>query len=66
MKTKIEEKLIKCKKCKRKTVHIRNTKRWTLGRILTVALMAWLTIGISLLFVSSGNEKWLCRNCMGV
>ena len=64
MKTKIEEKILKCKKCKTKTVHIRNVNRWTVGRTLSVFIMAWLTIGFSLLFVAKNKERWMCGRCM--
>ena len=66
MKTKIEQKLMKCKKCKKKTIHVRNVKKWGIGSFLYFTNMTVLTCGLYLLYLGlkGGNkEKWLCEKC---
>ena len=65
MKTKIEQKIIKCKKCKKKTIHIRNIKTWTIGRFLFTTNMIVLTLGLYIfVLLFNSKEKWLCEKCM--
>lgn len=65
MKTKIEQKIMKCKKCKKKTIHIRNIKAWTIGRFLLTTNMIVLTLGLYIfVLLFSSKEKWACEKCL--
>lgn len=62
----LEERILKCKTCKRKTVHVRDAKKWTIGRVLITWFIAFLTCGLSLLCLPFINKKgkWMCNSCM--
>lgn len=62
----LEEKIMKCKICKMKTVHIRSAKKWTIGRFLVTWLSVFLTCGLYLFALPFINKKskWLCNLCM--
>lgn len=62
----LEEKIMKCKKCKTKTIHIRDTKKWTIGRFFTTWFTVFITCGLYLIVLPFINKKgdWICSNCI--
>lgn len=62
----LEEKILKCPVCKMKTIHIRDAKKWTLGRVFITWLKIFLTCGLYIFVLPFINKKseWLCNKCL--
>ena len=69
MATVIEESLRTCKKCKKKTIHIRNAKKTgalmiLVHIVLTVATMGiWIALVIVWMVLTAKIGGWTCKEC---
>ena len=65
----LEEKIKYCRRCGRKTVHVRNYNKtspimWLLHLILTVATGgAWLILLLIWMLLNKKIGGWTCRDC---
>lgn len=71
MPKKIEEKIMKCSTCNKKTIHMRNSQQtgllmFLVHLVLTVATVGvWLVLVIVWTLLNKQIGGWQCRDCGG-
>ncbi len=65
----VEETIKKCRKCKKKTVHMRNTNKMGLGMFLVHLVLTvitagvWLVLLIIVMILNTRIGGWTCSEC---